>query len=79
MMTKDFSPTEWITTKEAAEMTGYNPEYIRQMIRNGRIAAEKKGRDWWIDHDSIEKYADKMKRLGSAKHDPWRTGARKEA
>jgi excisionase family DNA binding protein len=40
---------EWITTAEAAELTGYNLEYIRQMIRRRVIVAEKKGRDWWVD------------------------------
>ena len=72
-MPDDFIPIEWITTAEAAEITGYNLEYIRQMIRSGVIVAEKKGRDWWIDRASIENHADEMKRLGSAKHNPHRT------
>lgn len=42
-MPDDFIPIEWITTAEAAELTGYNLEYIRQMIRSGVIVAEKKG------------------------------------
>jgi len=56
-MEGDSAPIEWITTREAADLTGYNLEYIRQMIRAGRIAAEKKGRDWWVDRDSIESHA----------------------
>ena len=71
-MPDDFNPTEWITTKEAAELTGYNLEYIRQMMRRGVIRAEKRGRDWWVDKVSIKTYADEMKRLGTAKHNPWR-------
>ena len=69
-MTDDFNPTEWITTKEARALTGYNLEYIRRMIRRGVIAAEKKGRDWWVDRASIEAYAERMEKLGSAKHSP---------
>lgn len=69
-MAESFNPTEWITTKEAAALTGYNLEYIRQMIRRGVIRAEKRGRDWWVDRASIESYANEMKRLGTAKHDP---------
>jgi len=76
MTTEGFNPTEWITTKEAAELTGYNLEYIRQMLRRGVIAAEKKGRDWWVDRASIEAYADEMERLGTAKHDPGGQGRR---
>jgi len=68
--------TEWITTKEAAELTGYNLEYIRRMIRGGVIAAEKKGRDWWVDRASIEAYAEEMEQLGTAKHDPGGQGRR---
>jgi excisionase family DNA binding protein len=70
-MTKN-SSVEWITTAEAAELTGYNLEYIRQMIRRRVIVAEKKGRDWWVDRASIEAYAEEMKQLGTAKHDPQR-------
>ena len=65
-------PIEWITTAEAADLTGYNLEYIRQMIRRGVIQAEKKGRDWWVDKGSVTAYADEMERLGTAKHDPTR-------
>jgi excisionase family DNA binding protein len=73
-MTEGSNPIEWITTAEAAELTGYNLEYVRQMIRRGVVVAEKKGRDWWVDRASIKAYADKMRRLGSAKHSPYRTG-----
>jgi excisionase family DNA binding protein len=71
-MTANSSPTEWITTAEAAEITEYNLEYIRQMIRRGVIRAEKKGRDWWVDKDSIIEHQAEMKRLGTAKHNPKR-------
>ena len=76
MTTEDFNPTEWITTTEAAVLTGYNLEYIRQMIRGGVIAAEKKGRDWWVDRASIEAYAEEMEQLGTAKHHPEGQGRR---
>jgi excisionase family DNA binding protein len=68
--------TEWITTQEAKELTGYNLEYIRQMLRAGVIVGDKKGRDWWVDRASIEAYADEMERLGTAKHDPGGQGRR---
>jgi excisionase family DNA binding protein len=60
--------TVWVTTKEASDLSGYNLEYIRRMIRRGVIAAEKRGRDWWVDRASIEAYVREMKRLGSQKH-----------
>jgi hypothetical protein len=33
----DFNLTEWITTKEAAELTGYAAAYFRQLIKRGRL------------------------------------------
>jgi excisionase family DNA binding protein len=76
-MTDDFNPTGWITTKEAAELTSYNATHVRWLIREGRIEGRKFGRDWMVQRQSLEEYAEEMKKLGRAKHDPWRTGARK--
>ena len=76
-MTNDFSPTEWITTKEAAELAGYAPAYIRQLIARGRLNGRKLGRDWILDRSEVLAYAKKMKQLGPEKYSPWRTGARK--
>jgi hypothetical protein len=37
---------DWITTDEAAVLAGYVVEYVRCLAREGRIHAEKRGRDW---------------------------------
>ena len=47
---------EWITVDEASDLSGYHPEYIRRLARKGKIGAEKKGRDWWIDRDAFRGY-----------------------
>jgi len=73
-----FDPTEWITTKEAAELTGYHAVHIRRLAKGGIIRGFKRGRDWWLERESLEAYVEEMKRLGTAKHDPWRTGARQK-
>jgi excisionase family DNA binding protein len=62
----------WLTTDEAAEMTGYSTVYIRQLARRGSIEARKAGRDWLIGEDSIRRYKEQMDDLGRSKHDPWR-------
>lgn len=77
-MPNDFTPTNWITTAEAAELTGYDPTHIRRLVRTGRIHGKKFGRDWMIDRESIVVHAEEMERLGAAKHDPWRIGARQK-
>ena len=68
----DFDPVEWITTQEAAELTGYAAAYFRQLIRAGRLAAKKRGRDWFLDRAEVLAYAETMQQLGPAKHNPWR-------
>jgi len=77
-MPEDFNPTEWVTTAEAAELTGYSPVTLRQFVREGRINGRKRGRDWFLDRKSVLAYAEEMKRLGTAKHDPRRTGIRRK-
>jgi excisionase family DNA binding protein len=78
-MAEAFNPTEWITTKEAAELTGYTARYLRKAIARGRLQGIRRGRDWFLKRDEVLSYAEEMRRLGPAKHDPWRTGARKRA
>jgi excisionase family DNA binding protein len=70
---------EWITTQEAAELTGYSSSYIRKAIHRGRIPAEKFGRDWMLKRSDVLAYAEKMEELGPRKHDPWRTGSRERS
>ncbi len=64
------SMPEWITTVEAAQVSGYDVQYVRELARAGRIGAGKKGRDWWIDRDKLKEYLDAMEALGPKKFDP---------
>lgn len=72
----DFNPTEWITTTEAAELTGYSVQYLRRLVRQGRVKARKWVNAWMIDQAALLDYKQKMDNLGPRKHDPWRTGSR---
>jgi excisionase family DNA binding protein len=56
-MTKDL-----LTSTEAAKITGYNEEYIRRLLRSGKVNAKKWGRDWMIDQDSLLEYIEKKGR-----------------
>lgn len=75
----DFDPVEWITTQEAAELTGYTTDYFRKAIRRGLVKATKRGRDWFLVKESVLAYYQEMQRLGSAKHNPWGPGRQKKA
>ena len=64
--------TDWITTSEAADVTGYTRAYIRVLARRGYVKAVKMGRDWLVDRKSIREHKRKMDALGDAKHNPTR-------
>ena len=63
---------EYVSVEEAAEITGYDPEYIRRLLRQKKINAEKKGTMWWIDVESLKEYKKQMDNLGTDKYFPWR-------
>ena len=69
-MTANSSPTEWITTAEAAKMTGYSPHYVRRLMRKQRVLAKKWGNTWMIDKQSLLDYKQRMDELGRARHNP---------
>lgn len=45
-----------MTLAEAERHTGLSAITLRSQIRNGRIRATKKGRDWLVGEDAIEEY-----------------------
>ena len=47
---------DWISTQEASQLSGYNPHYLRRLMRGKLIAADKKGNTWWIDRKSLLAY-----------------------
>ena len=71
-MVEESNPTEWVTTIEAAELTGYHAVHIRRLVKDGYVRGRKFGRDWMLDKESVLAYAQKMEALGTAKHDPTR-------
>lgn len=44
---------QWISTSEAAIMSGYRPEGIRRLVKQGKIKAVRKGTMLWIDQASL--------------------------
>lgn len=49
----------WITVQDAANLTGYNAEYIRWLIRGGQIRAKKFGIVWQVNRSSLLEYREK--------------------
>jgi excisionase family DNA binding protein len=44
---------DWITTREAVELSGYHPDHLRRLIRAGDIEARKFGIVWQVSRQSL--------------------------
>jgi len=53
-----------MNTKEAAAHLGLSIPRIKQLIRAGRLPAEKVGRDWVINLGDLERFAAQPRRPG---------------
>lgn len=47
---------EWLTTQEAAELSGYHPDHIRRLTRAGKLPARKWGQAWMINREDLILY-----------------------
>ncbi|MCB8944546.1 MAG: helix-turn-helix domain-containing protein [Ardenticatenaceae bacterium] len=47
---------DWITTAEAAAISGYHPVYLRELIRDGKIRGRKWGAAWQVSRESLLAY-----------------------
>jgi len=56
---------EWISVTEAARLSAYDADYIRKLIRSGKIKARKIITVWQIDRASLLSYVQKTERLGA--------------
>ncbi len=63
---------EWITTREASEISGYHVNYIRQLVRVGAIRAQKFGTILQVDRRSLLAYV-----RNAEKSEDKRRGAKK--
>ncbi len=60
MATKD----EWLTVGQAAKLSGYNADHLRELIREGKIKAHKFSIVWMVDRDSLLAYKAKAQASG---------------
>ena len=47
---------DWITSTEALQITGFNADYLRRILRSGKVKARKWGREWQVSKSSLLKY-----------------------
>ena len=64
MQTDSITMDDWITTVEAAELSGYHIDHIRRLIRGGKIIARKWIRDWQVSRSSVIVYLEEVNQQG---------------
>jgi excisionase family DNA binding protein len=55
---------KWLTVNEAAELSDYDPEHIRRLIREGEIKARKFSIVWMVNRESLSGYVKKAQTWG---------------
>lgn len=61
---------DWITTQEAADLSGYNPTYLRWLMRRGDIPARKFGPVWQISLKGLLTYIEAAMKSGDKRRGP---------
>ena len=56
--------SDWLTVNEAADLSGYHPDYLRYLLRAGEIQAQKWGNSWMVNIPSLLKYQEQVKTQG---------------
>ena len=46
----------YVTVQAAADLTGYNIQYLRRLLRSGKLEGIKIGQIWLIEIQSLEMY-----------------------
>ncbi len=61
---------DWITTQEAAELSGYHVNYLRWLIREERIKARRISFLWFVNRQSLLDYMAQAKQSGDKRRGP---------
>jgi hypothetical protein len=70
MVEPTFNPVEWVTTREAAELSGYTKENIIKAKQRGLLEAVKRGNMLFFRSRDIVEYAKRMREKGTSKYTP---------
>jgi hypothetical protein len=64
-----------VSVKAAAEFSGYNIQYLRRLLRKGRLEGTKIGQMWLIKLCSLETYVRNGQMVGDRRHGPRKADA----
>ena len=63
---------DWITVNEAAEISGYNAEYLRRLIRKEKIDYRMFGFMYQVNRKSLLKYLKVAEKKSDKRYSPKR-------
>jgi len=61
---------EWLTIQQATKLSGYHAEYLRIIVRAGKVVAHKFGPVWAISKKSLLAYLRTAKKSDDRRHGP---------
>ena len=64
--------SEWITVNQAAELSGYNAEYLRRLMRNKKIKFRKFSFIYQVNRESLLNYLKKAEKTTDKRYSPKR-------
>jgi excisionase family DNA binding protein len=47
---------DWLTTYEAVQLSGYELDYIRKLVRAKKITGRKWGQSWQVSRKSLHEF-----------------------
>jgi hypothetical protein len=64
--------SDWLTVNEAAELSGYNPEYLRRLMREQKIQHRKFSFIYQVNRGSLLEYLKKAESTEDKRYSPKR-------
>jgi len=61
---------EWLTIEQASQLSGYHAEYLRIIVRAGKLVAHKFGSVWAISRKSLLSYLKAAEKSDDKRHGP---------
>ena len=55
-----FDQEKYISSRQAAEFSGYAHDYIGQLCRSGKLECQRVGRDWLVAEKKLVEYKNKL-------------------
>lgn len=55
---------DYLTGPQAAELLGVDPSVVRRALLQRRMRGTKRGRDWYIKREEVERYAAERRNSG---------------